>query len=435
MRLLFDVQPDREGERLYVAVANGPGLDAGAAFVPLASPLAHRLAEGEDAMARQVCAIFRDEAGLLTEQQCLSVTVDRSARLRGIVRLEGGADPSGTVVSLSRLDPAAGAYQDTGLTAVSGSDGGYLFAALTPGTYRLDFSRAGFVNDWRDGLALSESTELLAPEVLLSLSRGDLSGTARLLGETNQEGIRVEAGPGHVAFTDASGAYLFSDLPVGPYRPSAQKGTAFLPATSAQDVFVEEGETAVAAELVLEPVPSSLHGVVELQGRAVHSGVSVVASGLTVAGSEQTASTTSDDAGAFRLTGLTAGTWRVTLSAQGFRTVREAIGEVVLSPGEDEDLGTWTLEPATGAIEGSVLLSDRSNHEGVRVALLASGAEREDDSTDPSGRYSFSNVPVGIYNIVATLGGYTRGIQTAITVNAEQTTTVPAMTQIGRAHV
>lgn len=45
VRLVFDVRPDREGEQLYVAVANGPGLDAHSAFVPLTSPMAHRLAE------------------------------------------------------------------------------------------------------------------------------------------------------------------------------------------------------------------------------------------------------------------------------------------------------------------------------------------------------------------------------------------------------
>ncbi|MGI5862578.1 MAG: MSCRAMM family protein [Myxococcales bacterium] len=426
VRLVFDVRPDREGEQLYVAVANGPGLDAHSAFVPLTSPMAHRLAEGEDAMARQVCAIFRDEAGLLTEQQCLSVTVDRSARLRGRVRLEDGGDPSGTVVSLRRFDPAAGAYQDTGITAVAGSDGAYLFASLAAGTYRLDFAHDRFVAGPLEGLALPESTDLLAPEVFFALKRGDLRGTAKLLGETNHEGIRVEAAPGHVTLTDSSGAYHFSNLPVGPYRPSAQKGTAFQAAFAPTDAIVEHNQTADAEPIVLLPVPSTVRGVVQLQGRAVHSGVSVVVSGISVAGSEQTASTASDDAGAFSIPGLIAGSYSVTLSAQGYRS--NEIGNVVLSPGEDEDLGTWTLEPATGSIEGSVLLSGRSNHEGVRVGLIASGTERRATFTEPSGRYQFADVPVGVYNLVATKGGYTRGTQTAITVIAQQTVTVPAMT-------
>jgi len=143
VRLVFDVRGDRQGEQLFVAVANGPGLDAGASFVPLASPLSHRLAEGDDGLARQVCALFKDEAGLLSEQQCLTVAVDRSGSLRGTVRLEDGADPAGVVVTLGRKDEL-GVYQETGLTAVAGTDGGFMVPKLSLGTSRFERSHPGY---------------------------------------------------------------------------------------------------------------------------------------------------------------------------------------------------------------------------------------------------------------------------------------------------
>ncbi len=98
--LIFDVAPDRPAETLAMAVANGPGLDQSSFFVPFTSPYHHRLAEGPDGAGRQVCALFRDQAGLFTEQQCIAVSVDRTGGLTGEARLEGAALHSGILVEI-----------------------------------------------------------------------------------------------------------------------------------------------------------------------------------------------------------------------------------------------------------------------------------------------------------------------------------------------
>ncbi|MGI5861503.1 MAG: carboxypeptidase regulatory-like domain-containing protein, partial [Myxococcales bacterium] len=415
----------REGEQLFVAVANAPGLDANSRFVPLANPFAHRLAEGEDAMARQVCAIFKDEAGLLTEQQCLAVTVDRSGSFRGTVRLEDPTEPAdGTLVSLLRLDPSSGGYLETGMGDLTGPEGGYQLTGLAPATYRLRFSRTGYRSRDLDDLVLGEGREERLAEQTLQFARGRLEGSATLGGETNHDGVRVEI-LGQSAFTDSTGAFSFANLRAGTWELVARRAPAFQPATTS--VVIVEAQTA-GASLTLAPVPSTLRGVARLAGSAVHSGIGVLVTGVTVAGSERSASTTTDEQGAFSLTGLTAGSYRVRLTASGYREVDEAIGVVLLGAGEDKQLGTWTLEPASGAIAGTVQLSDSSNHEGVRLSLQRDGREAQTTFSDQRGQFRLDPVPVGTYSLVAARGGYTRVTLTPVIVLAEQTTTVGPLT-------
>ncbi|HEY3448288.1 MAG TPA: Ig-like domain-containing protein [Myxococcales bacterium] len=408
-----------------VEVGNSAGLD-GTAFQPLppGGRLEWRLAEGSDGV-RTVHARFKDACGNFTQEFAQTLTLDRSARIRGSVRLEDAADPAGTVVSVWRLEAASGSYLDTGLTAVAGSDGGFVVSGLTAGTYRLDFSHPGYAARTLAGLVLAEGGEALPPELTLAAARGDLAGRATLEGETNHDGIRVEAAPGLVTYTDPSGAYLFNGLKVGSYSPSAQKGTAFQQAVASAPVKVTEAAVATAADLVLHPVPGSLHGLAKLQGRSVHSGIAIAATGLSVAGSKQTAATTTDDAGAFSLAGLTAGTWRLTLTSLGFQTV--TLAEAVLGPADDLDLGTVTLSPATGSVEGSAKLANATNHEGIRVAVQQAGVEQQATFTAPNGSYRFASVPVGTYSVVATKGGYRRQSESPVVVEAERTTTVATL--------
>ncbi|MGC4121570.1 MAG: carboxypeptidase-like regulatory domain-containing protein [Myxococcales bacterium] len=229
-----------------------------------------------------------------------------------------------------------------------------------------------------------------------------------------------------MTYTNSSGAFLFSGLKVGDYTPTAQKGTAFQQAVATTPTEVTEGQVTTAPDLLLHPIPGGLHGVVKLSGRAIHSGVNVAASGLSVAGSKQTAATTTDDTGAFTLAGLTAGTWRVTLTAAGFES--QTLPEVVVGPAEDVDLGSVTLSPATGSVEGNAKLANATNHEGIRVAVQQAGLEQQATFTNANGAYHFTTVPVGTYSVVATKGGYRRQTESPVVVEAQKATSVAPMT-------
>ncbi len=212
--LLFDVTGDRPDEPMFVAVANGQGLDASATFVPLHSPFSHRLADGPDNLSREVCALFKDGAGLLTEQQCLTVVVDRTGGLTGRVELEGLTDHSGVLVEIGLpADPSL-----TLPTDFTDPSGRFDLAGVPAGAgYALRFSRDGYLAqvDWDvlvvAGVAQDRGT------LTLRLPRASITGTVTLVdkGTGQHAGIVIaDASSATATVTNPNGSFLLADVPL-----------------------------------------------------------------------------------------------------------------------------------------------------------------------------------------------------------------------------
>ncbi|MFC1611265.1 hypothetical protein ACFL6C_09910, partial [Myxococcota bacterium] len=211
--LILDVTGDRPGEPLYMALANAAGLDASAPFVPLQSPAAHTLQPGPDSLSREVCAIFKDEAGLLTGEHCIPGDGARTGSISGVVLLEGAAagGHSGTVVDLLQDGVSLGP------STVTAADGSYSFPVVSAGPgYGLHFSHEPYVAaDDLDFSVLAGVSHTRAPQTL-RIPKASITGqiTYSDRGDGQHGGIViVEATERFVAVTGPSGRFALNNLP------------------------------------------------------------------------------------------------------------------------------------------------------------------------------------------------------------------------------
>jgi hypothetical protein len=414
----------------FVEVGNASGLDGSGFFAfPVTHSAAWRLLDGADG-PRTVVVRYRDDCGNVTPEYQVQIALDRSSRLLGSARLSGASASDLTGVSALLL--VSGTYVDIGKSTVTGPDGAFAISGLAAGTYRLAFAHDGYVSRTIDGLALAAGTDLLVPEISLDVARGDIAGTATLQGESASDGIRVSAG-GAVALTDATGAYRLSGLQVGQYLVQAEKGADYSPTSTASLVTVTLGGTATAPGLTLAPVPGGVKGSAALAGKSVRSGIDVLVQGFTVAGTAQTRSTFTDSNGAFSITDLTAGTYTALVSAPGYRTSTQ--DGLVVSPNTTVDLGSLTLQPATGEVVGKATLYGASSSAGVRASLAQSGVEIAYAISGDDGTYDVKAVPAGTYALTLSRLGFGSVTISSVQVDADALVQIPAQTlnaQVGQ---
>ena len=419
-----------------VEVGNAPGLDGTRWMaLPVTMMMPWRLTEGPDG-PRQVVVRFRDDCGNVTQEFSMVLGLDRTGRIGGSVQLEGTAVASGTGISVWHFDTGSATYVDTGKTTTTGTSGAFLVTGLLGGTYQLKLTHLGYKSRIISDIAVTEGGGALVPEVTLAMARGDLAGKATLSGEDSFDGILVQAAAGVVTFTDVDGKYLFSDLPVGQYLVSAEAGAAYYKTAASGLTTVLEDQAVQAPDIVLLPVPGTVQGHAERFGVSARDGIDVLLRGITVGGTEKSAATTTDSQGDFSLTDLTAGTYGISISSTGFRSVTQS--GLVLSPNETLVTDPVVLQPATGTVNGPVALSGQSNYGGVRISLQQSSVERGFTYSDSLGNYSFASVAAGTYSLSLSMTGFSTGHVSPVVVIADQPTNVGLVTlspQIGDIHL
>jgi hypothetical protein len=198
----------------------------------------------------------------------------------------------------------------------------------------------------------------------------------RVVDERGQsvEGARVSIGPGLVQWTDKLGSFAFPATPIGMVELAAAK-RGYLPAS----VRVEAGRAADRVTLRLER-GAEVAGTVKFKGN-IAVGVRVVAG---------TAVAYTDDAGGFRLRGLTGGV-AVSASTVGLRS-RPA------PPADGMTLELHDKLPLAGR-----LMSDAGESlEGVVVECAVHGQDEPyTATTDARGQFDFGSLPIRHYFLLA----------------------------------
>src|SRR5712692_3230185 len=94
--------------------------------------------------------------------------------------------------------------------------------------------------------------------------------------------------------------------------------------------------------------------------------------------------------------------------------------------------GDATAQTNTGEIEGTVhdALGGAVPGAVVDITHVASGLRRERTS-DPAGRFLFSELPVGEYVLSVELAGFKKVTEAGIRLNVGQRLTVPIVLQVG----
>ncbi len=400
---------------------------------------------------------------------------------------DGATGINGVTVSLvgAGADGTFGTADDTSATTVTAGDGNYEFGNLAPGPYRVVVGGGlpgGLVNsadpdtgqsapDGRSELALTASLTNqdfgYRPSVVANSSIGDtvysdVNGNGQQdVGEPGLPGVTVTLmGPGAdgvlgtaddtatTDITDDDGTYLFDGLLGGDYKVSVD--TATLPAgsinTDDEDgnnnnvttVLLGDDDDHRTADFGYAPPRASIGDTVyaDTNGNGTQdagepgiAGQTVV---LTLPGGD-TRTATTDTNGMYLFTGLTDGTYTVTVVG-GIADVATNTGDpdggaantstVTLADSVDDLDQDFGYQPRVelGSIGDTIYLDRNGNGTqdagelglpGVTVTLTGPGADgtlgTADDTittetTDGDGSYLFVDLPAGDYRVLVTGG-------------------------------
>ncbi len=295
--------------------------------------------------------------------------------------IEGTVTLVGGTASVTQVTVTAG-----DVTAHPDATGFYSMVVLS-GTYQVIGNLAGYESDTVNGVVVvTEQTTENVDLTLEALPTGIITGNVTLNGGSGDvTEVSVTAGY-HTVTPDAEGNYSM-EIEVGTYDVTAGL-MDYVPQTDT-GIVVMEGMTTVGVDFILSPVPTTgfIEGTVVLQNNAGDvTQTDVTAGDVTVH---------PDSDGNYVLE-ITAGTYEVTASLEGFLT-GVVTGVVVVAEQTTPDVDFFLYQMAdVGYIDGYVTLVNGTGD--VTEATVAAGGQ----FTHPSASgYYYLGVPAGTYTVNA----------------------------------
>lgn len=343
------------------------------------------------------------------------VTLEDKDTVAEIPLLSGGTI-AGVVIS-SQGAPLPGAQ----VSLDSSGDGGMRFGlddqnALTDGGGRFRFEHLPAAR-YKVGASLREES---SPMVDVPLNVGDIREDIRLvldagvtvrgvvsgLGEVERAGVMVGAQGAQNYFgntrTNSDGSFEFTGVPKGALTLRATAGDllAGLTHTAVKELLVSDGAPELTTEIVFED-GLSISGTVRRGGEPV-AGARVSAFNSGTGGQ---ASARADEAGAFKISGLTAGRIGLVAFGDGFQSRASQVVELKADTTVDLEIPIGRL--AGGVFDASSGLPLEAS---VELQLPSSstpgGFSRLEAVTDSAGRFSFDNLDTVDSKITARRSGY-----------------------------
>ncbi len=392
--LVNPVEPDRPGTRMMMMFRGGTS-DGDGWYRIEGLPPGPRSIAAEDDQGRRAVGDLDVRPG--------SNRLD--LRFRGGVEVAGRVvDAEGTPVADAEVALAAPNRGWGEQRVTTGAGGGFVLEGVGEGEYRLLASKEGYAAAESDPFKVA-GAPVTGLEIRL---QGGGAITGRVLGLEPDALPRVmvranrAGGGGSFQFqqgvVDFEGRYRFAALAAGEWRVSAE-----LPGSGRRAdgrVTLEPG----AAEAVLD---LDFGAGLTLSGRVVRGAAPVAGAVVDVVGSDVAdyGSADTDREGSFRITGLEAGTYDVTVRAGGAQ-----VREQVALQGDREVV----LELEVAAVAGRVIdTTERAPIAGASVHLEpAEAGERSfwwDQSavaTDAQGRFRLAEVAAGRWRLRVEREGY-----------------------------
>jgi hypothetical protein len=238
------------------------------------------------------------------------------------------------------------------------------------------------------------------------LTYGNISGHVTLSGGTgNVTAVTVAAGT-YNTHPDAGGNYTLTNVLTGTYTVNAM--LAGYSTGTVTGVVVVENLTTPNVDFTLNyiPVTGFITGTVTLNGGSGNVTQVTVTAG--------TYTTNPNSSGIYSLE-VPGGTYTVTGSLPGYSS--GVVPGVTVINGQTTPNVNLTLNPV-GSIQGQVTLNGGSGN--VTQTIVAAGTYTS--HPDSFGNYGM-DVPIGTYNVTASLSGYETGLVANVVVNEGQATT------------
>ncbi len=309
----------------------------------------------------------------------------------------------------------------------------------TPGTYTVVVGAPGRAPSTLT-LTLTAGQQLTGVDVVLGDAEGALGGTVRVAGG-DPGGVEVTvtdgAGTWRTAARSGSGSWRLSGVPVpGTYTVTFARADLQSQVLSVSvDGFgaVTSGAASAAAlDVTMRTATGTLSGTVRQQdaaGAPVAAGnVTVQVASGTVTRTVTTASTPASAVGAYAIDALPPGTYTVTFTRAGTRSVSQL---VVVQAGQDATLSPVLVRPAS--VRGTAT-RDGNPVAGATVRLfraadygLAGASPVGVTTTDAGGGYAFDDVDAPqnyLVEVRTVAGGSVLGVSTPFTLTASEQRTV-----------
>lgn len=319
-------------------------------------------------------------------------------------------------------------------SAIADSNGQYTIP-IPAGTYDAGASATGYQPNQKNGIVVTAGNSTPGQDIELTSipgqEPGSISGNVKGAG-TNLQGATViayEHGTSNnkgQATTDASGNYKIQSLlptikydvnaSANLYNPAQQDNIVVQPKTDTPNINFDLTKKVV--------IPGSIAGKITSAGSPL-AGATVVA---RTGGTDKGTATSAVD-GTYKISNLDPAVYKVNASATGCTSNEQ--GNVNVDPGQDRtgiDIAlTCQGGVDTGTVAGTVTDKDTSNAlAGVKVDLKQGGTTKATKNTDAAGKYTFSSVLVGTYDLLFNKTGYNDLTISSFSVTKGQTATKDA---------
>ena len=283
-----------------------------------------------------------------------------------------------------------------GYSNTTGVDGIYELTGVPGGTHSVTVSAAGYVD--QSQVTVLETGGFQFLNFFMTSQTGRITG--QIVHATTDEslaGASVAVVVGEVTITvlsDANGTYTIPSLPAGTYSLTASL-TGFNSST-VDGVEVVANVTTEGVDIALDEKPTSLYGVVKA-GTLLLVGVHVVVEGTSL-------SANSSLEGEYSIRNVTAGTYTVTATLEGYITT--TVPGVIIPRGTEVRLDI-VLVGLPGGLRGTVI--DSATLEplaGVTVVIIDMEPNQRTTVTNINGEFQFTGVAAGNYTIRLSIEGY-----------------------------
>jgi hypothetical protein len=306
-------------------------------------------------------------------------------------------------VSGNPISGATVSYNGGSQTASTDTNGNYTLS-IPAGTYSVTAAASGFQSQTQQNITVSSAT-VTTVDFTLTASTGQITGTVTSSTGAAVSGASVTYSGGSTT-TAANGSYTVNNLLPGTYSVKAS-ATGFQSQT--QSVIVTAG-VATTADFTLAPLG-------KISGTVLNSG-GVAVSGATVSYSGGSIKTGTN--GSYTFSNVVPGTYNITVTATNYHSSTQSV-IVALSATSTVN---FALSPLTGGLKGKT-----SSKGGVAIAgatITISGgvvSTKLTSTTNLSGNFSFTNIPVGSYSVSASKAGFTTQTKN-VSVSSSSTATV-----------
>lgn len=337
------------------------------------------------------------ESSLATEIKDDIVLVSRYAEVRGKASYIGKNDASNISVTIEDGDGRILG------TVVTGSTGAYSFN-VESGTYRLRANSQGCFESYRVFTVVAGNSYDIDVNGLV-LMHGSVSGKVQDQAGVAMEGatirlVSVDGSSIYTCISGSDGSFSNKQVLVGDYSVYVGK-IGFQTVALPLEYGIESSMDTSIGVVALTSEYAEINGSVGYSDRTDPSGILVTiedSSGRTI----DSFTVGSDGTFSFR---VSAGTFAIRANAAGYAETSKSI-TVVVGKAYSIDLGE--MNTLYGSITGKVVDADGNAVSGAVVNLTNMDGEGDTVtlSTNESGEFSSSTVPIGTYTVSITKSGY-----------------------------